>query len=63
MKTNELYNRPETTVIDLTTDNVLQNFAGFSEEENVDGPPVYPNPEDGVYPEDALSKGYSVWDE
>lgn len=61
MKTNEQYNRPETTVIDLTTDNVLQDFAEFSEEENVDGPPVYPY--DGVLPEDALSKGYSVWDE
>lgn len=63
MKTNEQYNRPETTVIELTTDNVLQDFARFSEEENIDGPPVNPNPGDGVYPEEALSKGYSVWDE
>lgn len=63
MKTNEQYNRPETTVIDLTTDNVLQDFVRFSEEENIDGPSVYPNPEDGVYPEDALGKSFNIWDE
>ena len=63
MKTNKPYNRPEMMVIDMNTDNVLQDFAGFSEEENVDGPPVNPNPDDGVWPEDALTKGYSAWDE
>lgn len=63
MKTNKEYDRPEMMVIDMNTDNVLQDFAGFSEEENVDGPPIYVDPDDGVWPEDALSKGYSVWNE
>ncbi|MBQ6210016.1 MAG: hypothetical protein IJK42_09640 [Prevotella sp.] len=43
----------------MNTDNVLQDFARFSEEENVDGPPVNPDPDDGVWLDDALSKGYS----
>lgn len=63
MKTNKQYDRPEMMVIDMNADNVLQDFAGFSEEENVDGPPVYTDPDDGVWPEDALSKGLSAWDD
>ena len=50
MKTNKRYARSEMMVIDMNTD-------------NVDGPPIYTDPDDGVWPDDALGKGHSAWDE
>ncbi len=63
MKYKYPYTQPVTTIIDIYTDDMMKDFVPFSETEVIDGPPVNTNPNDGVYPEDALTKGYSVWDE
>lgn len=62
MKTNKPYFCPDTIVIELGTDNMLAALAPYSGA-GADGPSVNIDPDDGVYPEDALSKGNNLWED
>lgn len=57
------YDYPQVVVIDMESNELMKDFINFSLDEVVPGPPVNPNPDNGVGTDDALVKGYSVWDE
>ena len=60
MNTKKPYFCPETIVVEIDTDNMLAAFAPHSGTEG-DVPNVNIDPNDGVFPEDALSKGNNLW--
>ncbi len=57
------YHQPHVEVLDMVSNDILQDFIVFSTTEVIPGPIVDPNPDDGVGTGEALLKGFSVWDE
>lgn len=57
------YQQPQITVLDMKAKEMMQEFIDFSTTDVIPGPPVNPDPNDGVDTGNALVKGYSVWDE
>lgn len=57
------YQQPQVMALDMEGYELMQDFIIFSTTEVTPGPPVNPDPDDGVDTGDALVKGFSVWDE
>lgn len=62
MNERNQYHTPQIVVIDIYSDEMMQDFVPYSETEVVDLP-IDTDPNDGIRPEDALGKEGSIWDE